>query len=101
MLLGELKSDELVISTFQHSFQHSNMDLDALESLEPPVFMEFLRVPPFSSQEAAWNCRRIGPGCSPSLLCEPPNGDLYSFKSSLCSLETLGKTEKLILSSSF
>lgn len=37
--------------------------------------------------DAAWNCRRIGPGCSPSLLCEAPNGDLYSFKSSLCLAE--------------
>lgn len=35
-------------------------------------------------EEAAWNCHRIGPGASPTLMCEPPNGDLYSFKSSLC-----------------
>ena len=36
------------------------------------------------SKEAAWNSHRIGPGAAPTLMCEPPNGDLYSFKSSLC-----------------
>ncbi|CAK9112629.1 unnamed protein product, partial [Durusdinium trenchii] len=38
-------------------------------------------------QEAAWNCRRIGPGSAPSLVCEPPSGNLYAFKSSLCLME--------------
>ncbi|CAJ1353705.1 unnamed protein product [Effrenium voratum] len=35
-------------------------------------------------QEAVRNCRAIGPGAAPSLCCEGPSGDLYSFRSSMC-----------------
>ena len=61
-----------------------------LLSIHHPSIIGFYQTPSLLVlQDAAWNCRRIGPGCSPSLLCEAPNGDLYSFKSSLCNLEKL------------
>lgn len=52
-----------------------------------------------SLKEAAWNCHRIGPGASPTLMCEPPNGDLYSFKSSLCT--SFARCEGRILDQNF
>ena len=89
--------DELcLISTYFNilGFQHSGFGglVPPIPPIPPihPSIIGFYQTPSLLVlQDAAWNCRRIGPGCSPSLLCEAPNGDLYSFKSSLCSLENL------------
>lgn len=40
------------------------------------------------AEDAAKKCQSNYPECAPSLVCEPPNGDLYSFKSSMCDLSS-------------